>query len=1722
MDTVAPTVAITGPGASTGTSPIPITITFSEDVTGFNAGSITVTNGSVSNLMGFGANYTAEIYPAAYGMVTVDINAGAVTDTAGNPNIAAPQYSINYVDTVAPTVAITGPGASTGTSPIPITITFSEDVTGFNAGSITVTNGSVSNLMGFGANYTAEIYPAAYGTVTVDINAGAVTDTAGNLNIAAPQYSITYVDTEQPTALSATPTFLTGFNRGQVVTVTITFSEPMNAIPAPTPTLTLNGTTYNISGSMNAEPSNNTWTGSFTLNNEDIEENSYYNISGFQDMNGNEMVPSTGITVHTDTAGPRITTITSGLSDGYFRAGQTITFTLTLSESAYFVNDVLRVHLDSGASVDINPTGSYVNTLNATYTVGAGDVSNDLNVASMELIGTATLQDPYSNNAVMAPPSGTNLADNKNFVVDGIAPTVAITGPGASTGTSPIPITITFSEDVTGFNAADITSNGTVSNLMGSGANYTAEIYPSAYGMVTVDINAGAVTDTAGNPNIAAPQYSITYVDTVAPTVAITGPGASTGTSPIPITITFSEDVTGFNAGSITVMNGSVSNLMGFGANYTAEIYPSAYGMVTVDINAGAVTDTAGNPNIAAPQYTITYVDTVAPTVAITGPGASTGTSPIPITITFSEAVTGFNAGSITVTNGSVSNLMGFGANYTADIFPAAYGTVTVDINAGVAQDAASNLNTAAPQYSITYVDTVAPTVAITGPGASTGTSPIPITITFSEDVTGFNAASITVTNGSVSNLMGFGANYTADIFPAAYGTVTVDINAGVAQDAASNLNTAAPQYSITYVDTVAPTVAITGPGASTGTSPIPITITFSEDVTGFNAGSITVTNGSVSNLMGSGANYTAEIYPAAYGTVTVDINAGAVTDTAGNPNIAAPQYSIEYVSPDINVRRGIVNYPATGSTYDFGRVQVGQSKSVTFTVENAGTGTLSLVSVGVSDTTNFSVTVPGPEFAELDAGTSTTITVTFAPQTTGTFGTSPEVFLDISSTDLDESSYTIGLTGEGVAAPVPDIDVRSGAVEYLSGDTYTFDTVMNTDVSRATFTIVNSGIGGLEISGISLADGTRYTVTGPGAMSIPGGGATTFTVEYRPLSSSPENDVLTITSNDPDTGYENNYIINLTGHGNGSPLPTLDITIDGLEYPTGSLYDFGFAGAGEINGPVTFTITNNGYIDLDIYDLLVDAEDNTVFVVSGPATTLIPPSGMETFTVTFAAPGDTGPYSTVLTINSNTEPYTLNLNGGSVSSPVPDINIEADSQYYPSDTWFDFGDELIGGSGVTVTFTVENFGTGADLNPNFPILSGVHDGDYTLDTTSYGGPVAYGNGTCTFDVTFTPGGEGLRSAVIEIPNDDPDENPYVIHLIGAGVMPLRVVHGGGNGSTSVYNPIDNTFSDDFLSMSNGVSSGAHSFRIPSGTYANQYMVIHGNYGGGMGATLYDPSGPSITNYSAGTGAVISYGAHSFMMEGGAYPNDFIVINGGGSPGMRRFDPDMPGSFNSFGYTFSPGIGSGSFIFKNLDNNLVIVHGNNNYTYQVFNQSAGTLSPTYMIDGTASIGDGGHCVKLTSGAYAGWMLIIEGGSARTWLFEPTSTPTITSGPNIPSANTPKTGSFSIPIKSGTYAGQVLIVHGGDEYTTSIYSPDSGIGTIADGPSFTNGYHIGEGAFAFPITGGTYKGMYMIVHGAYQSETTIFDPFTMSFIYDGSDSLPGGYTAGPGAHCFPAR
>ena len=65
--------------------------------------------------------------------------------------------------------------------------------------------------------------------------------------------------------------------------------------------------------------------------------------------------------------------------------------------------------------------------------------------------------------------------------------------------------------------------------------------------------------------------------------------------------------------------------------------------------------------------------------------------------------MTGFEQGDVTVGNGFVREFSGSGASYRAKIriTPGFSGTVTVDVAANVAADAADNPNTAASRFSV-------------------------------------------------------------------------------------------------------------------------------------------------------------------------------------------------------------------------------------------------------------------------------------------------------------------------------------------------------------------------------------------------------------------------------------------------------------------------------------------------------------------------------------------------------------------------------------------------------------------------------------------------------------------------------------------------------------------------------------------------------------------------------------------------------------------------------------------------------------------------------------------------------------------------------------------------------------------------------------------------------------------------------------------------------------
>ena len=123
-----------------------------------------------------------------------------------------------------------------------------------------------------------------------------------------------------------------------------------------------------------------------------------------------------------------------------------------------------------------------------------------------------------------------------------------------------------------------------------------------------------------------------------------------------------------------------------------------------VDVWESWVTEEAANGIMAALSATA-----IAPSVHVTGSANAQVrlNSPVSLTATFSRPVFGFTVDDINVGNGTVGNFAGSGAVYTFDVTPDAIGEVTVDIAAGVAEDADGEGNKAAPPFSlgITYDD---------------------------------------------------------------------------------------------------------------------------------------------------------------------------------------------------------------------------------------------------------------------------------------------------------------------------------------------------------------------------------------------------------------------------------------------------------------------------------------------------------------------------------------------------------------------------------------------------------------------------------------------------------------------------------------------------------------------------------------------------------------------------------------------------------------------------------------------------------------------------------------------------------------------------------------------------------------------------------------------------------------------------------------------------------
>ncbi len=877
-----PTVTISGPTVPQ-RGAFNVRIAFSEPVTGFEQGDVTVGNGFVREFSGSGARYTAQIRitPGFSGTVTVDVAANVAEDAAGEPNVAASRFSVEG-DQTRPTVTISGPtGLQTG--PFDVTFTFSESVTGFEQGDVTVGNGSVTAFSGSGRSYTATIAPADAGTVTVDVAAHMAADATGNPNMPATRHAV-----QAETAANAAPVITSPgsktYEQGETIAA---FGVAVTDADGDPVTVTLSGlpsglsyTSGQVQGTVSASAAAQSYT-----------------VTVRADDGVNSAAESTftiTVTVTEEaTVGdpPNAAPVVTSPGDKTYEQGEAITpFGVTVSDADGDLVTVTVTGLPSGLSYGNGQVQGTVSASAAaqlyTVTVRADDGVN----AAVESTFTVTV--------TVTVPEEAAVGDPPNA-----AP--AITSPGDKTyelGEAITPFGVTVS-DADG-DLVTVTVTGLPSGLSyGNGQVQGTVADDAVAGDHTVTIQA----DDGGDAP-AIETFTITVRaararqrrDQTRPTVVISGPtGVQKGG--FTVTVTFSESVTGFEQAEVTVGNGTVTSFAGTGSVATVIITPTASGTVTVDVAENVATDGDGDGNTAATRYSV-EADLDAPTVTISGPTTSQS-GPFDVTITFSEAVTGLEQADVTVGNGTVTAFSGSGSSYTVSIAPTVAGTVTVDVAAGVAVDGAGNGNTAASRFSVS-VSVSRPTTTFESDADPFREGPFQVRIIFQGPVTGFEESEVTVTNAHTGPLTlmlhtrKYSAYYIA-ITPKATGTVTVDVAANVAVDEHGNGNTAASRLSVP-VSVTQPQPVITAP-TSVQTGPFDVTVTFSESVTGFEKSDIGVEGGSVTAFSGSGATYTATITPTVVtGTVKLLVNRHAAVDADGNKSTAAVgvQVSVDRTVP--------------------------------------------------------------------------------------------------------------------------------------------------------------------------------------------------------------------------------------------------------------------------------------------------------------------------------------------------------------------------------------------------------------------------------------------------------------------------------------------------------------------------------------------------------------------------------------------------------------------------------------------------------------------------------------------------------------------------------------------------------------------------------------------------------------------------------------------------------
>ncbi|KPX16934.1 Flagellar hook-length control protein fliK [Pseudomonas amygdali pv. dendropanacis] len=1078
IDTQRPTASILVADASlTAGETSLVTITFSEAVSGFTNADLSVPNGTLSTVTSSdgGITWTATYTPNNNVNDTTNVitlsNAG-VTDLAGNAGSGTSNSGNFTIDTVRPsaTVVVADSALSAGETSL-VTITFSEAVTGFTNADLTVANGTLSAVSSSdgGVTWTATLTPTANVTDTtnlITLDASGVANASGNAGTGTISSNNYAIDTQRPTASIVVADNALAI--GETSLVTITFSEAVTGFTNADLTIS-NGTLSTVSSSDGGV----TWTATLTPT-AGITSNSNsvtLNNAGVADQAGNAGSGlSTSNNYAIDTVRP---TASITMSDNALTAGETSLVTITFSEAVSgFTNADLSVPNGTLSTVSSSDGGV---TWTATYTPNA-NVADTTNVITLNNTGVNDL----------AGNIGSGTTDSGNFTIATQQPTatVVVADSALSVGETSL-VTLTFSEAVLGFNNADLTvENGTLSAVSSSdgGITWTATFTPTANvtdasNLITLD-NTG-FTNGSGVTGSGITSSNNYAIDTQRPTatIVVADNALAVGETSL-VTITFSEAVSGFTNADLNIANGTLSAVSSSdgGITWTATLTPTA-GITNssnlVTLNNAGVTDQAGNAGTGLTFSNSYAIDSARPTasIVVADNALSIGETSL-VTITFSEAVSGFDNSDLSIANGTLSTVSSSdgGITWTATFTPTinvADSTNLITLNNTGVADLAGNIGSGVTNSNNYSIDTIQPTatIVVADSALSVGETSL-VTITFSEAVSGFNNADLTVENGTLSAVSSSdgGITWTATFTPNANVTdasnlVTLD-NTGFT-NASGNTGSGVTSSNNYAIDTLRPTatIVVADNALAVGETSL-VTITFSEAVSGFTNADLNIANGTLSAVSSSDGDitWTATLTPTSgisSASNSVTLNNGGVTDLAGNAGSGltlSNNYAIDQTRPTASI---VIADNA---------LSAGETSLVTITFSEA-----------VSGFDNSDLNVPNGTLSTVSSNDGgITWTATFTPNANVNASTGQISLNSAGVTDLagnagsgiiSSASFTVDTTRPSATIVVADNALSAGETSLV---TFTFSQAVsgfsNADLSVAngTLSAVSSSDGGI------------------------------------------------------------------------------------------------------------------------------------------------------------------------------------------------------------------------------------------------------------------------------------------------------------------------------------------------------------------------------------------------------------------------------------------------------------------------------------------------------------------------------------------------------------------------------------------------------------------------------------------------------------------------------------